>query len=531
MPRIPSSWFLCSLAIALWLPCGAQSHAQGTAAMPVYSNPVLWEDLPDLDILRVGNEYFYSASNMHYSPGAPILRSTDLVHWHYAGHSVPVLDFSDAYDLKGGRRAYVKGTWASFLGYRKSNQTFYWGGCVEFKHTYLYTAPAAEGPWKRSATLAPCYYDAGMLVDDDDTMYVAYGRGTLHVAQLSADAAHEVKSQAVFRATEATGVLEGSRFYKVGGAYYILTTHPADAEYVLRSTHGPFGPYEVRPLLQKAVCPVAGAGVPHQGGMVQTPDGRWFYMAFIDAYPGGRLPVLAPITWTDGWPSLNLQDNTWQAKYPQPLPPEAGVDDSAAKIYRFDGSELSPEWEWNHNPDNAKWALQKGLQLSTATVTDDLYSARNTLTHRIPGPHSSATIQMDLAKMHAGDRAGLVMLRDSSAWIGVVRDDAGSRVSVVQDITMDQKWQTVSKGQEIASAPLSAGLVWLRAAADIRPGAGRTAHFSYSTDGKNFKPLGTPFILNDHWQFFMGYRFGIFNYATKALGGAVNVRSFALTRP
>jgi beta-xylosidase len=137
-----------------------------------FQNPVLWEDLADIDVFRVGDAYYYSASNMHYSPGAPILRSYDLVNWEYVGHAIPVLDFSPAYNLDGGR-AYVKGSWASFLGYRKSNKTFYWGGCIEFSKTHIYTAPAAEGPWTKKAVIDHCYYDAGLLVDDDDTMYVA----------------------------------------------------------------------------------------------------------------------------------------------------------------------------------------------------------------------------------------------------------------------------------------------------------------------------------------------------------------------
>ena len=140
-----------------------------------YSNPVVWQDFADGDIIRVGDAYYYSASTMHYSPGAPILRSYDLVNWEYAGHSVPRLDFgSNAYDLNGGR-AYVKGIWASTLNYRPSNSTYYWIGCVEFNRTYVYTASAVDGTWTKRSQINNCYYDAGLLVDDNDTMYVAYG--------------------------------------------------------------------------------------------------------------------------------------------------------------------------------------------------------------------------------------------------------------------------------------------------------------------------------------------------------------------
>ena len=74
---------------------------------PTFSNPVMWEDLADADVFRVGDTFYYSASTMHYSPGAPILRSYDLVHWEFAGHSVPSLAFGAKYDLNGNGRAYV----------------------------------------------------------------------------------------------------------------------------------------------------------------------------------------------------------------------------------------------------------------------------------------------------------------------------------------------------------------------------------------------------------------------------------------
>lgn len=523
---------ICAMVVVNFSSPASAAHAQKTspqASPETFHNPVLWEDLADIDIIRVGDAFYYSASNMHYSPGAPILRSYDLVHWEYVGHSIPVLDFSPAYDLNGGR-AYIGGSWASFLGYRKSNSTFYWGGCIGFSKTHIYTAPAAEGPWTKKAILDNCYYDAGLLIDDDDTMYVAYGNKTLHVAQLSPDATHQVKTEVVFQTPPDIGVLEGSRFYKIQGNYYIFTTHPANAEYVLRSTTGPFGPYEIKPLLIDAKSSVQNAGVPHQGGIVQTAKGGWYYMAFIDAYPGGRIPVLAPLKWNDnGWPSVDLPGNRWLESYPMPrittqpysLPPLTGTD-------RFAGPALGPEWEWNHNPDPQKYSVHNGLHLDTATVTDDLYAARDTLTHRILGPASTATILLDTTQMKDGDRAGLVMLRDSSAWIGVVRDAGKLRVAMTDDITMDRHWNTSSKGTEAASAPLSGNRIWLRAFADIHPGPGHTAIFSYSTDGKKFTPLGPPFVLNANWPFFMGYRFGIFNYATQTLGGSVTIPSFTL---
>jgi beta-xylosidase len=494
-----------------------------------FQNPVLWQDLADVEVIRVDDTFYYTASNMHYSPGAPILRSYDLVNWEYAGHAVPVLDFATKYDLNGGH-AYVKGTWASTLQYRKSNETFYWLGCIEFGRTYVYTAKAVEGPWEKHPAINNCYYDAGILVDDDDTIYVAYGNTDISVAELSADGFSQVRAEQVYSATDMT--LEGARFFKRDGDYYILLTRPADGQFILRSS-SPWGPYTRRTLIDRNRAPIQGGGVPHQGGFVDTANGDWYYMSFIDAYPGGRIPALAPVTWSeDGWPSIELVNGEWGATYPYPdvpRPPRETRPHTGTKT--FEGPTLAHEWEWNHNPDNTKWSFDGGLRLATATVTNDLYRARNTLTHRILGPESTGTIELDLSEMQDGDVAGLALLRQSSAYIAVRKTGDTARIVMVGGLAMDGSWNTTSTGTEAASAALSQERAWLRLSVDVRPGSGRQGRFSYSTDGTTFTPLGNAHTMDNTWQFFMGYRYGIFNFATDATGGAVTVRSFTLTTP
>jgi beta-xylosidase len=497
-----------------------------------FSNPPLWDDLADGDIIRVGDVYYYTASTMHYSPGAPILRSYDLVHWEYAGHAVPNLDFdNNAYNLSGGR-AYVKGIWASAFNYRKSNSTYYWLGCTEFNRTYIYTASAVDGTWSKRAKLNTCYYDAGLLIDDNDTMYVAYGNSNISVAQLSSDGLSQVRSQQVFSTPSSVGTLEGARFYKRGGYYYIWLTRPANGQYVLRST-SPFGPYEMKQVLLNMSGPISGGGVPHQGGMVQTAAGQWYYMAFQDAFPGGRVPVLAPINWSsDGWPSVQTVNGGWGSSYAYPnVPRPPRTVKSPGGTDTFAGSKLGPEWEWNHNPDTSKFSVNNGLTLQAATVTSDLYSARNTLTHRILGPTSTATTELNFGSMRDGDRAGMVLLRDSSAWIGIRKDGSTTRLSMTTGLTMSSSWATTGTGYEAAGVNLTSDRVWLRIKADIRPNGTKLASFWYSTNGTSFTQLGPNFTMGTAWQFFMGHRFGIFNYATKSLGGSVSVPSFTLSTP
>ncbi|KAJ3130508.1 hypothetical protein HK098_000073 [Nowakowskiella sp. JEL0407] len=488
-----------------------------------FNNPVHWQDFADLDVIRVGDTYYYSGSNMHYSPGAPILRSYDLVNWEIIGHSVPTLDFgSSAYNLVGGSK-YVKGIFASTLQYRKSTNTYYWIGCIEYSRTYIYTASSITGPWNQRAMLNTCYYDCGLLIDDDDKMYVAYGNTNINVAQLSSDGLSQVKTQQVFTGSF---TIEGSRFYKRNGAYYILVTRPANEEHVLKSTNGPFGPYTMKPLVQSVRSPLSGSGYPHQGGLVNTPTGDWYYMAFIDAYPGGRIPVLAPVTWSsDGWPSVTLVNGGWGSSYAYPATKKL----QKSPTYTDTFTSLGPQWEWNHNPDNSKWSINNGLVLQTVTVTGDLYAARNTITHRILGPTSYGTVQLDISKMFDGDRAGLALLRDSSAYIGIKKEGSTNYLVMVNSLTMDSNWKTTNTGVEVSRTAITGSQIWLRMSANIAPSSDHAVQFYYSTDGSKFTSFGSKFTMITAWQFFMGYRFAIFNHATKSLGGSITVRAFTVS--
>ncbi|KAL5386145.1 hypothetical protein DPSP01_004229 [Paraphaeosphaeria sporulosa] len=538
----------CSALFAL-VHAGPLAADSLDARATTFTNPILWEDYPDLEVIRVGEVFYYTSSTFAFSPGAPVLKSYDLVNWTPVSHSVPNLNFGTKYNLNSATdRAYVKGIWASSLRYRDSTDTFMWIGCVEGK-SYVWTSSGGGAKnnngevsswnWKSTASVNKCYYDCGLLVDDDDTIYVAYGSTNIMVAQLNKDGTAEVKSQQVYTNGQ---YIEGSRMYKKDGYYYIFVTKPASDEYVLKSK-SPWGPYEMKVLVQSIGGPLSSAGFSHQGGIVSTKDNQWYYVAFMDSYPGGRIPVAAPITWSsDGWPSL-VKDSSgkWGTTYPMPVstsktvPPVTGTD-------TFQGTSLSHEWEWNHNPDTSKFKLlggsTGGLQLSTATVTDDLYTARNTLTHRIIGPKSAGTFRLDISKMADGDRAGAALFRDNMAYIGIHREGSTNKLVYVNNLKLDQanSWKTSATGTVAASSTLAAGTteVWFKVQADITPAFGsstqRTTTFWYSTDGSKFTQLGGAFGMINDWQFFTGFRFAAFNFATKALGGSVTVKSFDMQK-
>ncbi|KAI0174525.1 glycosyl hydrolase family 43 protein [Pestalotiopsis sp. NC0098] len=508
-----------------------------------YTNPIVYEDLPDLDVFRVGDVFYYSSSTFAYSPGAPLYKSYDLVNWAPVTHSVPTLDFGDKYNLPNSSdRAYVKGIWASSVRYRESTDTFYWVGCIEFSKTYIYTSSgsgaganngeAGSWNWEQAAVIDTCYYDCGLFIDDDDTMYVVYGNTQISVAQLSSDGLSQVQTQQVI--SSGSTATEGSHMYKINGYYWIVPTVPATGEWVYRST-SPWGPYEQRVLVDSIPAPLAMAGSPHQGGFVETQAGDWYYVSFLDSYPAGRMPVMAPLAWdSSGWPYVVTNSTGgWGVEYDGPVttdktvPPLTGTD-----TFTF----LGNEWEWNHNPDTSKFSIASGggLVLQTATVTDDFFSARNTLTHRIIGPVSEAVFEFDISQMADGDRAGAAMFRDQSAYIGVHKSGGTATLVYVDGINLvDGTWTTASTGTVAATGPaVSGSTIYLKIRADVTPafnsGISRHAIFSYSSDGQSWTQLGDEFSLVNTWSYFTGYRYAAFNFATSALGGQVTLKSFSM---
>ncbi|KAH6688413.1 glycosyl hydrolase [Plectosphaerella plurivora] len=514
-----------------------------------FTNPVIYSDFPDNDVfLGPDGAYYFSASNFHFSPGAPILRSMDLVNWDIIGHSIPRHTWSEGYDLPPANPGedpdsapvrYRYGTWASSMRYRPSNKLWYWIGCVNFWNSPIFTASDPAGPWKNEGIIdynGTCYYDNGILIDDDDTMYVVFGNSNIRVAQLDPSGTKQVRMQTVFTQNDVgAGSLEGNRFYKINGLYYILNDQPGGETYIWKSKNV-WGPYEAKMLIKDVVSPVPGGNSPHQGSLIETRDGNWYYMSFTWAYPAGRMPVLAPVTWgADGYPVFVKGANGgWGVEYPLPHPDPTGNTQPKKwdRTDTFTGAKLDPSWEWNHNPDESAYQLRSGggLTLRTASVTDNIYRARNTLTHRTHGIFPRGTVQLDISGMIDGDRAGLAAFRDQTGYLGVHRG-AGEEVvlAAMQGAWMDE-WSglNLTMGETVASKTLPVGTekIWFRVDMDARATGDTTAEFAYSLDGKAFELFGPTYQLYRGWAFFVAYRFGIFNYATKELGGSVVVKSF-----
>ncbi|KAJ7291912.1 glycosyl hydrolase [Mycena rebaudengoi] len=506
-----------------------------------FSNPVIYEDLADVDLRRINDTYYMSTSTMHFSPGAPILRSLDLVNWEYIGHSVPQLvQFGTGYTLPPGQNAYIQGVWASWLIFVPLQNKWFWGGCTNFFQTHIFSSSGLDptGPWSQISVINQCYYDSGAFIDDDGSVYISFkdrNAQIVRISQMSPDMTTPTRTQVVFVLPSNMTSMEGTRPYKINGKYYIFSSFPASlwrtrdagSELVLRADTVFSTSWELRVFLNGAISPAPLVGTIGQGALVETQNGDYYWMGFSWSYPNGRIPCLVPVTWsTDSWPVPTLSNGQVAASYPNTLVQHADVNNLTG-VDRFAGTSLGVQWEWNHDPDTTNFTVSNGLTLRTASITTDWYRARNTLTHRQLGPISTATIKMNFSGMKAGDRAGLGLFRDVSAYIGVWRSGSAFMVHMVNNITMNFSWVTTNEGTTAASAVVTGTTVWFRVISNSST-AGNLATFWYSTDGKTFKQLGPGFSTDTNFQYFEGQRFAIFNFAASSLGGSVQVADFEL---
>ncbi|MCW0483274.1 family 43 glycosylhydrolase [Gaoshiqia sediminis] len=485
-----------------------QYQSQSDNGDGTYSNPLIFADFPDPDVIRVGDVYYMVSTTMHIFPGATILKSFDLVNWEYCSNPLEKIESSACFDLDGCDR-YGHGQWATSLKY--NNGTYYLLFTTLEEGSYLLTATDPEGPWEKQK-LADTFYDPGLFFDEDGKTYVAYGINTLKIAELDEDfSVVPGSAQDVYTYTVKEG-LEGSHLYKINGYYYIYATYGGWPAYqvALRSTNI-YGPYEEKLLLDDDNI--------HQGALVETQTGEWWTVLFYDKGAFGRLPNLQPVTWVDNWPEIGV-DGKGVTTYTKP---NVGRDYPVKVLPtndNFRNYKPGMQWGWNHNPDNTKWSLTERpdyLRLETVSVVNDLTQARNTLTQRIFGypsdlDKSFGTIKMDIENMLEGDVAGLAVFQDPYAYVGVKVIDGQKVLVMMNDGTM------------VTGAAIEGIEVYLRAVASYNTSM---AGFYFSLDNETYTKIGTDLDMKFDLSVFTGNKFSIFNFATVQTGGYVDLDWFS----
>ncbi|MES2988871.1 MAG: glycoside hydrolase 43 family protein [Pseudomonadota bacterium] len=492
--------------------------APAAAQQATYTNPIIYADYSDPDVIRVGSDYYMVASSFHLSPGIPVLKSRDLVHWSIIGHVLPKLPFGPLYDMPGphmltdkiskpiGGTKYASGVWAPSIRHHDGKFWVYWATPDE--GVFMATATDPAGPWSEAVAVEATagLEDPCPFWDDDGRAWLVHGKvgaGPLILHRMSPDGTRLLDEGVVIAEDkEQLPVLEGPKLYKRDGWYYIFAPigGVGTGPQAVGRAKDIRGPYEWRNVLEPGTTPIQG---PHQGGYVETSSGQGWFAHFNSTGAFGRIVHLQPVVWRAGWPVMGdpiagKDGGQPVARHAMPDTGHAPTRDRLQDSDEFAKPKLGLQWSWNHNPDDSAWSLtaRPGWLRLTALPAAQLVNARNTLTQILQGPRSTITTRIDVSGMTDGQRAGLTLFGVRPAWIGVVRERGQNRITLS------------SEGVETRGPLLTRKTIDLRAEVS----EGQSVRYSYSIDGgRRFTVLGDPFWLA-RFSWWKGSRPALFTF-------------------
>lgn len=484
-----------------------------------FTNPVLYADYPDPDIIRVGESFYMVSTTFADSPGLVVLKSEDMVNWDILSHAASILDMNSDYNMLNGTTAYRRGMWASSIRYH--NGTFYivvspWGALG----ARVYYAADPAGPWNYHQ-LDRGAHDPGFFIDDDGTGYIFYGGGPISILRLNSTYSAVVSQ--TNNVVNSGG--EGSHVVKRGSYYYLFSANPGTWPFQLRCSRATsiFGPWETG-----HICLLATTGG-HQGAVVDINDNdNWFGFVHQDSGSIGRMPRIGPVFWENDWPVFGTPSHrdVIANTYTKPVAGKPLMQPPTSD--EFDSSTLGLQWQWNHNPDHTKWSLTErpGYLRLRSTQANGFWTARNTLTQKGQGPWSRGEVILDLQNLQPGDTCGFGTLGKYSSYIAVTCDSSGDlflRMEVLQDTSTGIQTDT-----RVSSVTYPSNTIMLRMDLDFETNKGL---LSYSSDSLSWTSLGGFFPLAFDWATgtFQGEKFAVFCYNPNPTGGYVDVDSFTFS--
>lgn len=473
-----------------------------------YKNPILKADYSDPDVIRVKDKFYMIASDFHFL-GMQVLESTDMVNWKLISQVYHRFDFS-GWDEN---LRYGGGSWAPSIRYH--NNKFWIFFCTPDEGLFMTTAETPNGSWSPLHLMKKVtkWEDPCPFWDDDGQAYLVrsrYGAGPIILHKMSSDGT-QLLDEGV---TVYTGpVAEGPKLFKKDGYYYISIPEggvEAGWQTILRSKNI-YGPYEKKVVLERGSTDING---PHQGAIVDTPKGDWAFFHFQYDEALGRVVHLQPMHWKDGWPVIgsDLDGNgigepvsVWKKSIVSGSIFAPQTDDD------FSGSTLSLQWQFNHNPVDAAWSLKEnpGTLTLKALQAPNFWLARNTLTQKVMGDESEATVALDFSKIEEGQRCGLACMGEKRKILGV-KAERGKKYLFVSNDTL-----------ETSIAELGKDLIYLRISIDMEK---KSFQFSYSKDNINFTTCSNPFYIPfGCWK---GARVALFCYNKHQEAGSCSFKWF-----
>ena len=289
--------WLTTIALAMQAQLRLRWGDQGN---DTYINPILNADFSDPDVIRVGEKYYMVASDFHFM-GMQVLESDDMVNWRYISQIYARIDESGWDD----NQHYAGGSWAPAIRYHEGR--FYVYFCTPDEGLYMSSASDVHGPWTplHLVKRVKKWEDPCPLWDDDGQAYLGRSQhraGPIIVHRMSPDG-KQLLDDGV---TVYTGpVAEGTKFLKRNGWYYLIIPEGGVSQgwqTVLRS-RSIYGPYGRRIVLEQGSTSING---PHQGALVDTPDGHWWFYHFQSTPVLGRVIHLQPARWKNDWPMIGV---------------------------------------------------------------------------------------------------------------------------------------------------------------------------------------------------------------------------------
>lgn len=503
-----------------------------------YTNPVLFSDYSDPDLIRVGDDYWMTASSFTCFPGLQILHSRNLTDWEIVNAALPCIEPGGDFDSP----SHGNGVWAPCIRHHDGMFYIFWGD--PDRGIFQIHAEDPCGKWSEPHLVlaGKGLIDTSPLWDDDGRVYLVHGwagsragfKSVLSVCELNSDCTGVIGDQVLVFDGKKNGndTVEGPKFYKKDGWYYIFAPSGGVKEgwqLVMRSRNV-YGPYEHRTVLHQGDTGIHG---PHQGGWVTDIAGDSWFMHFEDRLAWGRVCHLQPMTWDDeGWCIIGVDSNgdgvgepvsEWRrpaAAENTAVLPENAVS-ALSTATGFTGTGIPLNWQWEANP-KFWWYMPNPslgcLRLNCIMSPEGWRNLRDTpniLAQKVTGPRMSFTTKLVYRPSYAGERVGLIVTGRSYSTIELDYDGTG--ISIVRRDCIDAN--TGASETVLCSQEAGSGTVYFRV--DVLEGC--VCRFYYSTDGRRFKVFGPEFKAREgDW---IGAKIGYFAISEikKNDGGSVEV--------
>lgn len=484
-----------------------------------YKNPILYADYSDPDVIRVGDDYYMTASSFNCVPGLPILHSKDLVNWKIVNYALRNLNLEGIAPMSFFETAqHGKGVWAPCIRYHKGEFMIYWGD-PDFG-IYVVKTKDILGQWDEPILVLPGKgrIDPSPLFDDDGKVYLTHAwagsranlNSVMTLCELNENGTKVIGEESLIYdgLIDGNHTSEGGKFYKKDGYYYLLA--PAGGvvtgwQIALRSKNI-YGPYETKTVLAQGRTNING---PHQGGLVQTQKGEWWFLHFQDKGVYGRIIHLQPVTWIDGWPVMGINNKDYCGEpvlsYRKPNVGKTYPIETPADSDEFNSSKLGLQWSWHGNPQQTwGFASTSGcFRMYGQYYPEDFtnfWNIPNLLMQKFTAPEFTATMKATVVLQNEEDKAGLVVMGWDYSYIAIVKKGDGYGLEQVICIDAEEKSQEKVVARKLLNNPkidvrynYQTKLENVEIYLQMRVKSGGLCTFSYSTDGKKYQSMGEVF--------------------------------------